>query len=207
MTLKTEIDPALRPILPITANVNEAGHLMIGGCDAVELARRYSTPLYVFDEADLRARCQEYVREFSSRLPDVRILYASKAYIGKALAGLIADEGLGLDVVSGGEIALARAAEFPLDRAYFHGNNKLRSELEEAVAAGLGCVVLDNFHEIDLLDEVARAAGRRQGVLIRITPDVDPHTHAHITTGVLDSKFGFPLADGQAAEAVRRAMA
>jgi diaminopimelate decarboxylase len=207
MTTKTEIDPALRPILPLTAGVNEAGHLMIASCDTVELARRFGTPLYVFDEADLRTRCQEYLREFGSRLPDVRVLYASKAYIGKALASLIADEGLGLDVVSGGEIALARAAEFPLERAYFHGNNKLRSELEEALAAGLGRVVLDNFHEIDLLDEVARAGGKRQEVLIRITPDVDPHTHAHITTGVLDSKFGFPLADGQAAEAVRRVMA
>ncbi|HLF70693.1 MAG TPA: diaminopimelate decarboxylase [Dehalococcoidia bacterium] len=207
MTTGTEIDADLRPVLPLTAEVNAAGHLAIGGCDAVELAREFGTPLYVFDEADLRDRCREYVREFSARLPDVGVLYASKAYIGKALAQLLADEGLGLDVVSGGELAIARVAEFPLDRVYFHGNNKGREELAEAVAAGIGRVVIDNFRDIELLDEVAREAGVRQPVLLRVTPDVDPHTHSHITTGVLDSKFGFALAEGQAEEAMKRALA
>jgi diaminopimelate decarboxylase len=207
MTTGTEIDADLRPVLPLTAKVNAAGHLSIGGCDAVGLAREFGTPLYVFDEADLRDRCREYLREFSSRLPDVGVLYASKAYIGKALAQLLADEGLGLDVVSGGELAIARIAEFPLDRVYFHGNNKGREELAEAVAAGIGRVVIDNFRDIELLDEVAREAGVRQAVLLRVTPDVDPHTHSHITTGVLDSKFGFALAEGQAEEAMKRALA
>jgi diaminopimelate decarboxylase len=206
MTTINEIDPGLRTVLPITAAVSAAGHLTIGGCDTLELAQQFGTPLYVFDEADLRDRCREYRREFGERLPDVSVLYASKAYIGKALAGLIADEGLGLDVVSGGEIALARAAEFPLERAYFHGNNKSRSELEEAMAAGVGRVVIDNFQDIELLDAVGRAAGRRQAVLLRVTPDVDPHTHSHITTGVLDSKFGFALAQGQAEAAMVRAL-
>src|SRR5688572_507282 len=201
MTTDTQIDAALQPVLPIPASPNAAGHLPIGGVDALVLVRQYGTPLYVFDEADLRAKCQEYVRGFSSRLPDVSVLYASKAYIGKALAGVIADEGLGLDVVSGGEIALVRAAEFPLERAYFHGNNKSRSELEEALQAGVGRIVIDNFQDIELLDEVARAARKRQAVLLRVTPDVDPHTHSHITTGVLDSKFGFALAEGQAEDA------
>ena len=207
MTTLTQVDPALRPVLPITAAVNAAGHLTIGGCDTAELAERYGTPLYVFDEADLRAKCQEFVREFGSRLPRVGVLYASKAYIGKALAALIADEGLGLDVVAGGEIALARAAEFPMERTYFHGNNKSREELSEALSAGVGRIVIDNFQDIELLSEVARAAGKRQGVLLRITPDVDPHTHSHITTGVLDSKFGFALADGQAERAMKAALA
>jgi diaminopimelate decarboxylase len=207
MTTDTRLDAALQPVLPLTASISAAGHLSIGGCDALDLVQRFGTPLYVFDEADLQARCREYVGEFGSRLPDVSVLYASKAYLGKALAGLIADEGLGLDVVSGGEIALARAAEFPLERAYFHGNNKARSELVEALNAGVGRIVIDNFQDIELLDEVARAAGRRQPVLLRVTPDVDPHTHAHITTGVLDSKFGFALAAGQAEEAMRRALA
>ena len=207
MTTRTEIDAALRPVLPLTAAVNAAGHLEVGGCDAVDLAQRFGTPLYVFDEADLRERCREFRREFGARLPDVSVLYASKAYLGKALAALLADEGLGLDVVSGGEVAMARGAEFPLERAYFHGNNKSRAELAEAMDAGVGRVVIDNFQDIGLLNEVAQERGRRQPVLVRVTPDVDAHTHSHITTGVLDSKFGLPLAGGEAEEAVRQALA
>lgn len=207
MTTTTDIDPALKPVLPLTSAVNAAGRLSVGGCDLAKLASQYGTPLYVFDETDLRARCREFRHEFGSRLPDVGVLYASKAYLGKALAKLLAEEGMGLDVVSGGEIAVAAASGFPMDRLYFHGNNKSREELAEAVAAGVARVVIDNFHDIELLDAVAQAAGKRQSVLIRITPDVDPHTHSHISTGVLDSKFGFALAAGQAEEAVRRIMA
>lgn len=207
MTATTSFEPGLRGVLPLTADVNSAGHLSIGGCDAVELAREYGTPVYVFDEADLRARCQELQSEFSSRLPDVLILYASKAYIGKAMAQLMADEGLGLDVVAGGEIAFARAAEFPMERVYMHGNNKSREELEEAISAGVGRIVVDNFLDVEQTEAVAKAAGRKQAVLLRITPDVDPHTHSHITTGVIDSKFGLPLVEGQAEEALRRALA
>lgn len=207
MTTRTDIDPALRPLLPLTAAVNAAGHLTIGGCDALELAERFGTPLYVFDEEDLRQRCRELRREFEARLPDVAVIYAAKAYLGRALARLLADEGLGLDVVSGGEIALARLAEFPMERVHFHGNNKSRAELAEALAAGVGRVVIDNRQEIALLDELARSAGRRQPVLLRVTPDVDAHTHAHITTGLLDSKFGLPIADGQAEAAMQHALA
>ncbi len=207
MTATTDFEAGLRGVLPITAGINAAGHLTIGGCDTLDLAREYGTPLYVFDEADLRARCQELQGEFSSRLPDVLVLYAAKAYISKILAGLIADEGMGLDVVAAGEIAVARAAEFPMERVYMHGNNKARSEIEEAINAGVGRIVIDNFLDIENIDAVAGAAGRRQAVLLRITPDVDPHTHAHITTGVIDSKFGLPLIEGQAEEALRRAMA
>jgi diaminopimelate decarboxylase len=207
MTANTSFDTGLRGVLPITASINAAGHLEIGGCDAVELAREFGTPVYVFDEADLRARCRELQDEFSSRLPDVLVLYASKAYIGKALAGIIADAGMGLDVVAGGEIAFARAAEFPMERVFMHGNNKSRTELEEAISSGIGRIVVDNFLDIEQVDAVAGAAGRKQAVLLRITPDVDPHTHSHITTGVIDSKFGLPLIEGQAEEAVRRALA
>ncbi len=207
MAAKTSIDPDLQPVLPLTAAVNAAGRLEIGGCDAVDLAREFGTPLYVFDEADLRARAQEFLSEFRSRWPDTSVLYAGKAYIGKALARLFAEEGLGLDVVSAGEVAIARAAGFPMERAYFHGNNKLPSELAEALEAGIGRVVVDNFSDIRVLSELAKAAGRRQAVLLRVTPDVDAHTHAKITTGVLDTKFGLPVAFGQAAEAVTQIMA
>jgi diaminopimelate decarboxylase len=207
MTTETKLDARLRAVLPLTAEVNAAGHLSIGSVDALELAKRFGTPLYLFDEEDLRSRCQELRSEFEARLPDVLVLYASKAYIGKALAGLMDDEGLGLDVVASGEIAIARAAEFPMDRVYMHGNNKSRDELQEAVQAGTGRIVLDNFQDIDLVNEAAQAAGVRQAVLLRITPGVDPHTHSHISTGVVDSKFGVPLVAGQAEEAARRALA
>ena len=207
VTTLAKIDPALQPVLPLTASVNAAGHLEVGGCDAVALASEFGTPLYVFDEADLRTKAHELLAEFRSRWPDTTVLYAGKAYIGKALARVFAEEGLGLDVVSGGELAIAMAAGFPLDRTYFHGNSKLPSELREAVGAGIGRVVVDNFTDMRLLAEVAGALGRTQAVLLRVTPDVDAHTHAKITTGVLDSKFGLPVAFGQAEEAVRQIMA
>jgi diaminopimelate decarboxylase len=203
VTAQTAIDPALRPVLPLTATVNERGHLEVGGCDMVDLAGEFGTPLYVFDEADLRERCRELQGEFRSRWPETTVIYAAKAYIGKALARLLNEEGLGLDIVSSGELAIAKAAGFPAGRAYFHGNNKLPSELGDAAAAGIGRVVVDNMTDIRLLSDAAARANRRQAVLLRVTPDVDAHTHAKITTGVLDSKFGLPVAFGLAEEAVK----
>jgi diaminopimelate decarboxylase len=203
----TEIDSSLRNILPLTAAVDRAGHLTVGGCDTVELAREFGTPLYVFDEEDLRARCREFRSEFETRQPDVLIVYAAKAYLGRALASLVAAEGLGLDVVSGGELACARAVDFPLERIYFHGNNKSAQEIREALTAGVGRVVVDNFRELVLLGDAAASLGRRQAVLLRITPGVDPHTHAYVSTGVVDSKFGLPLVGGLAEEALVQAMA
>ena len=203
----TDIDSTLRNILPLTAAVDAAGHLTVGGCDTVELARELGTPLYVFDEEDLRARCREFRREFEARHPDVLIVYAAKAYLGRALASLVAEEGLGLDVVSGGELACARAVDFPLERVYFHGNNKSGQEIREALAAGVGRVVVDNFHELVLLGDAAASLGRRQAVLLRVTPGVDPHTHAYVTTGAVDSKFGLPLVGGLAEEALVQALA
>ncbi len=206
MTIE-DIDSALRPVLPLTAAINKAGHLEVGGCDLVDLAREFGTPLYVFDEADLRAKSREFLTEFRSRWPDTSVLYAGKAYLGKAIARVFAEEGLGLDVVSGGELAIACEAGFPLDRVYFVGNNKLPAELREATEAGVGRVVVENFADISRTGAAAAAAGRRQAVLLRIAPDVDAHTHAKITTGLLDSKFGLPIAFGQAEDAVKQVMA
>lgn len=197
----------LKDILPVTAEVNADGHLAIGGCDAVELAQRFGTPLYVFDEETLRRMCRSFREEFLARHHDVRVVYACKAYIGRALAALLVEEGLGADVVSGGELAFLASVGFPPESIYFHGNNKSKTELQEALAYGVGQVVVDNFYELDVLSRLAAEAGRRQRVLLRVSPGVDPHTHAKTTTGVLDSKFGFPIATGQAEEAVRRALA
>jgi len=120
------------------------GHLVIGGCDVVELAAEFGTPLYLFDEATLRHKCNEYIEEFNSRYPDTLVIYAAKAFINRALAQIFKEEGLGLDVVSGGELSIANSVAFPMDRVYFHGNNKALGELELAMGWGVGHIVVDN---------------------------------------------------------------
>jgi len=189
-----------QPVLPDTATANERGHLVLGGCDLAELAGEFGTPLYIFDEATLRNACREVRREFETRYPDSLVIYACKAFICRALAQIFKEEGLGLDVVSGGEIYLARLVDFPREKVYFHGNNKTAEELELALNWGVGRIVVDNFSEITLLEQLARQAGRVQEVLLRLSPGIDPHTHEFLATGVVDSKFGFPLP--QAEEAV-----
>jgi diaminopimelate decarboxylase len=187
------LDPALAPIFPRTSGVTPDGHLAIGGCDAVELAREFGTPLYVFDEEELRSTCRAYREAFASLYAQSAVVYAAKAYLGRWLAALVAEEGLGMDVVSGGELAVARAAGFPMERVLFHGNNKSAQELREAVEAGVGRIVIDNFHDLELLDGIASEGGRPLPVLVRVSPGVDPHTHAKTTTGTVDVKFGFTL--------------
>jgi len=194
-------------VLPQTAIVDAQGHLVIGGCDTLDLAEEYGTPVYILDEATLRGRCRGFVQEFQTRHANTTVVYASKAYINPALAKIFAEEGLGLDVVSGGELAVAQSVDFPLENVYFHGNNKTPQELKEAMESGIGWVVIDSFYELDLLNKLAGEAGKVQNVLIRVSPGVDPHTHVHTTTGVLDSKFGFSIQTGHAAQAVHQALA
>ena len=194
-------------VLPQTAIVDAQGHLVIGGCDTLDLAEEYGTPVYILDEATLRGQCRGFVQEFQTRHANTTVVYASKAYINPALAKIFAEEGLGLDVVSGGELAVAQSVDFPLENVYFHGNNKTPQELKEAMESGIGWVVIDSFYELDLLNKLAGEAGKVQNVLIRVSPGVDPHTHVHTTTGVLDSKFGFSIQTGHAAQAVHQALA
>jgi len=203
---RSSIELPLAGILPLTSAVNEEGHLTIAGCDAVELAREFGTPLYVFDEETLRHKCREFRSEFRSRHADTGVSYAAKAYLGRALAALLAEEEMDLEVVSGGELAIARSVDFPPQRIYFHGNNKSEEELREALDYGIGRVVVDNPYELELLNRVALDVGQRQPILLRLSPNVDPHTHRHTTTGVLDSKFGFPMLTGQAEAAVKQAL-
>lgn len=197
----------LAPVFPDTAAVNAAGRLSLGGCDAEELAEEYGTPLYVLDEVALRARCRRFADAFAARYPNSQAVYAAKAYINPALARIFAEEGLGLDVVSGGELAVARAGAVPLAQVYFHGNNKTPRELAEAVSAGIGRIVVDSFHELDLLEQICASAGDTQDILIRVSPGIDPHTHAYTTTGIIDSKFGFSIQTGDAERAVLQAIA
>ena len=194
-------------LFPATAAVNADDRLTLGGCDVADLAAEYGTPLYVFDEDTLRGMCREFAREFGSRYPDTRVAYASKAFVNPAIARLVAEEDLGLDVVSAGELAVAKAVDFPADKIYFHGNNKTPDELEFALEYGIGQIVADSFHELTLLDEMAGRRGVRQDIMLRLSPGVDPHTHAATTTGILDSKFGFSIETGDAAKAIRQALA
>ena len=192
----------LTKVLPVTAQVTDAGHLSVGGCDLVDLAREWGTPLYVFDDETLRSQCRAFLQAFRSRHPDTSIAYAAKAYLGRAIAGIFMQEGLELDVVSGGELAIARSVGFPPERIHFHGNNKSEEELAEALDYGISRVIIDNFHEIALLNGLAQARGIRQKALLRLSPGIDPHTHAHTTTGTVDNKFGVPLATGQGEAAI-----
>ena len=181
------------PLFPINSAVNDQGHLVIGGCDVTELAAEFGTPLYLYDENTLRAKCREFRTEFETRYPSVQIIYAGKAYSNVVLLRLVQEEGLGLDVVSEGELAIAKKAKFPMDKIYFHGNNKSVRELEMALRLHVGHIVVDNFHELEILGKLTQELGGKQDVLLRMTPGVDPHTHRYTSTGSLDSKFGFPL--------------
>jgi diaminopimelate decarboxylase len=193
-------------LFPLTAEVSKQGHLCIGGCDVVDLANEFGTPLYLFDESTLRNKCREFKDEFCKYHPDTLVIYASKAFLNRALALIFKEEGLGLDVVSGGELSIAHSVNSPLDKVYFHGNNKTPEELNLALDLEVGRIVVDNLYELELLNRLAGERGISQNILLRLTPGVDSHTHQYTTTGTIESKFGFPVATGQAEEAVNQAL-
>jgi len=204
MSMSTKTVPKLT-LFPFITKVNEQAHLVIGGCDVVDLAEEFGTPLYLFDETTLRQKCREFKDEFTRLHPDTLVIYASKAFLNRALALILKEEGLGLDVVSGGELSIAQSVDFPPDKVYFHGNNKTPEELNLALDLGVGRIVVDNFYELEQLNKLARKRGINQNILLRLSPGVDPHTHHYTTTGTIESKFGFPLATGQAEEAINQA--
>jgi diaminopimelate decarboxylase len=192
----------LSHIYPRRTRVDDRGRLQLGGCDAVELAREFGTPCYVVVEDDLRGRARELVDALAARHQDFDVLFASKAFPCTAVYRALAEEGLACDVASGGELALALAAGFDPRRTYMHGNAKSEAELRAALSAGVGHVVLDSMHELERLERIAGEMLRptdRQEVLIRVTPDVAGETHAKVSTGQADSKFGFSLEQARAA--------
>ena len=193
-------------LFPMGSTLSENGHLNIGGCDVTELAKEYGTPLYIYDEATIRTMAKTFVKEFGTRYTNTVVAYASKAFLTKAMARIANEEGLSLDVVSGGEIAAAIAAGFPAARMDFHGNNKTPDELIYAVESGVGTIVVDGFHELDLLNQLAEERGVEQGIMLRLSPSVDAHTHGHTTTGILDVKFGFSIESGESTIAIRQAL-
>jgi diaminopimelate decarboxylase len=183
-------------VYPLGSRLNEAGRLEVGGCDVVELAHEFGTPAYVYAEDDIRARARAYVEAFAARTDHFEVVYASKAFPCVAVGQLLASEGLGCDVASGGELHLALAGGFAPARIYMHGNNKTDAELRYAIEREVGHVVVDSFDEIDSLERIA-AAGQR--VMLRVTPGISPSTHSYIQTGQVDSKFGFGVDDVPAA--------
>jgi diaminopimelate decarboxylase len=180
---------AVSHVYPLGSRLNEQGRLEVGGCDVVELAREFGTPAYVYAEDDMRARARAYLEAFRARAEHFEVIYASKAFPCTAAYRLFAEEGLSADVASGGELHLALAGGLAPERIYFHGNNKTPGELDYALEAGVGHIVVDSF------DEIERLRGRGARVMLRVTPGIKPSTHSYIQTGQEDSKFGFGLDD------------
>jgi diaminopimelate decarboxylase len=198
----TAADPiAASPVYPAGSRVNERGHLEIAGCDVVELAGRFGTPAYIYAEDDMRGRAREFMRAFGERTDAFEVIWASKSLPCTAAYRVMREEGLSVDVASGGELHMALAAGFDPARIHQHGNDKTEAELRYAFDAGVGHLILDSFDEIELAD---RLLDRPQRALIRVTPGIKPSTHDYVQTGQLDSKFGFGLADGLAERAVER---
>jgi diaminopimelate decarboxylase len=189
-------------LLPDSATIGDKGQLIIGGCDTLELAEQFGTPLFVYDEAHLRSRCREAVDAFG-----VGVNFATKAFLCIAMARLAAEEGCNLDVSTGGEYHVARAAGVPADRLVLHGNNKSTAELRRAMSEGIGRIIIDSFDEMDRIEMLVAEGLPVPRALIRVTPGVEAHTHEFVRTGQDDSKFGFGLASGQAEAAVARARA
>ncbi|MBA4537303.1 diaminopimelate decarboxylase [Bacillus aquiflavi] len=189
-----------------SAKVNEQGHLEIGGVDTIDLVREYGTPLYVYDVALIRKRAADFKRKFEQLGVKAQVAYASKAFSTIAMLQLANEEGLSLDVVSGGELYTAIVAGFPPEKIHFHGNNKSFEELEMALKYHIGCIVVDNYHELDMLINICKQKRCKVNILIRVTPGIEAHTHDYILTGQEDSKFGFDLQNGQAEEALKMAL-
>lgn len=182
-----------------TLKINEKGHLEIGGADCVDLAQKFGTPIYLFDEAYIRRMMRVYRDTIENKYDgNGMVLYASKAFSCQAIYRIADEENIGIDVVSGGELYTAKAAGFPTEKIYMHGNNKLDYELGEALDAKIGCIVADAYSEIDKIDAEAYKRGIKQDILLRINPGVEAHTHAFVQTATTDSKFGFSIQDGAA---------
>jgi diaminopimelate decarboxylase len=185
------------------SKINERGHVVFGGCDVVDLAMKYGTPLYVISENEIRQRCRRIREYFTNKYPDTQALYASKAMSNVALYKIIQEEGMGIDVVSGGELYTAIKAGFPMENVYFHGNNKIPSEIKLGIDNNIGCFVIDNEYELGIIQRLAYESGKKVKALLRITPGVSGHTHEYISTGQIDSKFGFSIQDDVALNAVK----
>lgn len=184
----------------------ENNRLYIGEIDTVDLARKFGTPLYVIDEDLVRNKCKRYYNSFKVNEGINKVAYAGKAFSILAMCQLVKEEGLCMDVVSGGELYTAYKSKFPMEKIYFHGNNKTMDEIKMAVRLGVGKFVVDNLEEMENINSVAKKENKIQDILLRITPGIEAHTHNYIRTGQIDSKFGFTIVDNKAEEAVKTAL-
>jgi diaminopimelate decarboxylase len=189
-----------------TMSINQQGQLEIAGHSLIKIAKEYGSPLYILDEAEIRNNCRAYREAFEKWYPNSMTLYASKAFLSLAMARIIDQEGLGLDVVSGGELYTALKADFPADKIYFHGNNKTKAEIEMALDAKINAFVVDNRYELDMLNRMAGEKGIVADILLRVTPGIEAHTHSYIQTGQTDSKFGLGIQNGLALAAIKEAV-
>ncbi|HYN66439.1 MAG TPA: diaminopimelate decarboxylase, partial [Ornithinibacter sp.] len=206
----TDVMELLPQLWARTVDRDGAGRLTVGGVDVLTLAREHGTAAYVLDEDDFRSRATEFRDGFASAfesLAGADVYYAGKAFLCTAVARWVAEEGLHLDVCTGGELAVAQRAGFPAERIGFHGNNKTTAEIRAALTYGVGRIVVDSFHEIDRIATVAAELGVVAPVMVRVTVGVEAHTHEFIATGHEDQKFGFSLAGGRAFEAATRLLA
>lgn len=202
--MRAEETTTMSHVWPKGTQRNEQGELVVGGVSLASIAEQYGTPVYVYDEPALRGAMRQFHDAFAAVLPSSRVVYAGKAFLSLAFVKILVEEGLGLDVVSGGELYVGLAAGMPAERISLHGNNKSREELAMACERGIGKIIVDNFDEIEALAEICTDHSAPMTVLLRVNPGVDVHTHKKISTGLADSKFGLPIADGQAAVAVQK---
>ena len=186
------MNTANQNIKPVTTRINEQGNIEIGGCDLVELANTYGTPLYVYDEETIRSITRSYKDAFKN-YPHINMMFAAKAFMTKSICKIMQQEGFGLDLCSGGEIFTAKSSGFDMSKTLFNGNNKSYDELTLAIECGVGTISVDNFFELALLNNIAKSQNKSVRILLRITPGIECHTHEYIQTGHLDCKFGFDL--------------
>ncbi|MBU4361550.1 diaminopimelate decarboxylase, partial [bacterium] len=174
-------------------SLNKSGNLEFDRCELVKLAQKYGTPCYIFSENIIRRKCRQYTSAFTKRNIDFEVIYAGKAFLVKAMCNILKEEGLGLDVSSGGELYTALSAGFPPDKIFFHGNNKSKVEIEFALKEKVGTMMVDSEYELDLIDQIAESLNTEVRIILRVTPGIDTHTHKYIQTGQVDSKFGINI--------------
>ena len=193
----------LKHLLPDFSEINDKGHLQISGLDLVDLVSKFGSPLYIYEENTIRNLAKSFKEEFESRYKNVHVSYSSKAFSNPALVKILNEEGLGIDVVSRGELEVLLRSEFPMNKVNFHGNNKSEEELAEAIDQKIGLITIDSFHEMNILDKLCEKRAIKQDIILRLSPSVDPHTHELTSTGILDTKFGFSIETGEAKKALQ----
>ena len=195
----------LKHLFPEKTEISNKGVLEINKNNLSDLVKKYGSPLYIYDENTIRDISKSYINNFKSGYENVHVSYSSKAFSNPILSNILLDEGLGIDVVSGGELEILLRSKFPMKEVNFHGNNKSEEELEKSVKNNIGLITIDSFYELDLLNNICKKLNKYQDITLRLSPSVDPHTHALTTTGILDTKFGFSIETGAAKDAIQKA--